>query len=348
MKKFISYFFKTLYKNDAVVDAGRTQPWWQGIILFFISIFISIIPTLCTTWTVDGSTFLGSNTYGVDDGLVAFSKFLSDKNMNFDIDHDAKQINVSGQIVSLSTWNEALGASKDSKTPAPYKYNIYVIDSSTSVGSEYYQKTVFEAYDFTDYTNKDLVAININNILQNRSLLPYDTTDYTVTKISSTDVVKTTSFLIFTKDSYALYKFPNASTTYTSASGNFNNLSTSSFKDIKDLASWKEFFRQGYIDNKNYVCAMQTSIILAVNVAITLLMGFMLWIMTRGKNNPFRVIKFHETMEMGFWASFSPAVLSLIFGFLMSQFATIAYVMIYGVRVMFISMKQLKPAFGEK
>ncbi|MEG1739051.1 MAG: hypothetical protein RR266_01155, partial [Bacilli bacterium] len=57
----------------------------------------------------------------------------------------------------------------------------------------------------------------------------------------------------------------------------------------------------------------------------------------------YRSYTFWECMKISFWSMLSPAILSLVFGFFLTQFATLIFVLIFGVRAMWLSMKQLKP-----
>jgi len=70
----------------------------------------------------------------------------------------------------------------------------------------------------------------------------------------------------------------------------------------------------------------------------------MIFILTRGKRNPFRIYTFWETQKISYWASFTPSLLALIFGFIFTEYAVMIFVMLIGVRIMWMSMKSLKPA----
>lgn len=358
MKKFFKYLFTTLYKNDAVVDAGKNQPWWQAVIIFLFAVFISILPTFTTTWMQDGSNFLkgtSNNIYGIDDGLVSFSTFIETKGLSFEIDNSANSMKLkeSEGLTALQTWNKSIKEDSASVVyPLPYEYKLYV---SEDPGSK--EMVIFQAYDFTSYKYQNAIEQNIVNILQGDELIADQ--DYgTPTKSSDVKVTVGPSFLIFTSNGFALYKLPHkaASTSstysYTTIGGDYKNLKTrdtnptyiTSLSTVKTFDDWCNFISDGYISNKNYICAFQTSILIAVNAGIVILMGCLMWVMTRGKNNPFRIMKFYECLLMSFWASLAPAVVGLVLGYMVSSFATIIFVMIYGIRIMFLSMKQLRPA----
>lgn len=87
----------------------------------------------------------------------------------------------------------------------------------------------------------------------------------------------------------------------------------------------------------------QAGIISGINMLVAFLMGLMVFILTRGKTNVFRIFNFWEGQKIAYWASITPAVLGLIFGFLIPSFAAMSFVLFYGVRVMWLTMKQLRP-----
>ena len=99
-----------------------------------------------------------------------------------------------------------------------------------------------------------------------------------------------------------------------------------------------------YIDPRTQSTWITFGIYCGVNGSIMLLMGIIIWLMTRGKNNPNNKTKIWEAYSMGFWAAGSPALLSLL-GFLMPQLGMMLFIMLYAFRIMFLSMKQLRPVY---
>ncbi|MDD7715503.1 MAG: hypothetical protein PUJ84_06330, partial [Mollicutes bacterium] len=88
-------------------------------------------------------------------------------------------------------------------------------------------------------------------------------------------------------------------------------------------------------------------IMAAVYVGLEFLFGLVIFLMTRGKRNPFRIYTFWETQKMAYWASVSPAILSLIVGFLLPQFAMMGFIFLFGLRIMWMSMRSLRPYEGK-
>ena len=65
-------FFRTLYKNDAIVSVATSTKWFWSIILFVLSAIISVIPITIQTSQTQGSTYINGGVsdafcYGLDD-----------------------------------------------------------------------------------------------------------------------------------------------------------------------------------------------------------------------------------------------------------------------------------------
>ena len=107
------------------------------------------------------------------------------------------------------------------------------------------------------------------------------------------------------------------------------------------------FLNEAFNEIKLQNAGIQLAIYLAINAGIVLLMGFVLWLMTRGKNNPFRCYKIWETMKIATWTAFTPALLSMVLGFVIGSSNPLAgfmFVLVFGIRSMWLAMKNLKPA----
>lgn len=360
MKKFLTYFGRTLIKNAPAVEAGQDTPLWQGLIIFILSMFISIISIFTSTWTIDPSNSLNPNKaylYGADQGLLAFNQHLVNSDLQYEVDTVNYKINNGQNKVTLEKWNASVGITDPQKYPAPYEYKQYISDATdaSSITTKYV--TVFKVYDFSSYTRSDVVKENVNRLLQGRSdeLLADDVDSFETTTLKTDNIVYTPSLFIIASDAYAMYLFPYNSTKYSVVSGDyksFNGLNSKStliengkidLANFNNMDKWVEFARKGGETSKNYTCLVQTGITASINIGITFLLGLLIFLFTRGKNNPYRVYKFHQLLNTAFWITFTPAVLAMGVGFMSSTFATMAYVMIFGVRSAFLSLRNFKP-----
>ena len=88
---------------------------------------------------------------------------------------------------------------------------------------------------------------------------------------------------------------------------------------------------------------IQTGVMALVDLGVIILMGFMLWILTRGKANPFRMYTILDGFKIVAWAALTPAILTVALAFLLGNLPDIWFPMLLGIRAMWISMKQLRP-----
>ena len=174
---------------------------------------------------------------------------------------------------------------------------------------------------------------------------------------SSSSSTRQTSFLAFGKYTFNLYKYNAKGKLSQAMTGDYVNINLKQINNILSLSknedshqrvieSWQIFFRDGYLSIKIQTAVIQISIVLAVNSAIILIMSLVIFLVTRGKNNPFKVYKYYECLKICCWIALSPAILALILGYLLpSTFGMFSFILVYGVRGMFLSIKQFRPQY---
>ena len=72
-------------------------------------------------------------------------------------------------------------------------------------------------------------------------------------------------------------------------------------------------------------------------------MGFLMWLLTRGKNNPNNYFTPWLTQKVEARLALAPGILTMILGFFLPQYVPIGFIVTLGLRVMWISMKELRP-----
>jgi hypothetical protein len=107
--------------------------------------------------------------------------------------------------------------------------------------------------------------------------------------------------------------------------------------------NWLNFFDQSFAYSKSVLLLAQTGLTFVVNAIMALLMSLVIFIMTRGKNNPNKHFKFSDTMKIGAWALLAPALLTIVAGALFPEFAGTAFVLFVGLRLMWLSSRYLRP-----
>ncbi len=306
----VLFYLKSLINNGIVKEIG-IRHWISSIFIFLVSIFISVIPVLTTEATRNGSSSI-NNQY--NDVLVEslYNYVNSDETLDFQIiDHKASLV---------------LGNNENA---------LYTYERGTS-RIDYY---------FFD-TNEGMPSLSeqANSLLENNP------------NIQSYFFISTSSFQVHLTN-------PSSGQVVGMVNGGYNHIDNiTSFKnyikegvdetltisEIKAAYNEKinEFFDLGYLDLRGQQVGMTVGICLGINAGITIIVVPILFLMTRGKNNPNRSIKFYQIMGVGFHATLSPAILALIIGYIMGgafQYMSMLYVMCYGFRAMWLAMKYLRP-----
>jgi len=301
--KNIKLFFTTLISNNAAIDAGRKKPWYAAVIIFLISIVLSIIPTTVLELRKQGDKNFSSTTYQAREALTDFANEIK---------------NDDGMAI----------VKVDKKTS-------YLVGRNSETFGELDSKTMDYNFKFRYSSNEN--AANVYNALNEEKV----------------------SYFVFTPDTvYVHVVDPND---HNSVKLNFvcinaykklgENALKESYSEGADKtetihntwANWKVLIRQLYNQTRLKAAGMQLGIMSAVNVGIVVIMGFMVWVLTRGKNNPYRIFNVWECYKIVFWASLTPAILTSGLGFLIKTFASTIFPLLLGVRVMWLSMKSLRP-----
>ena len=343
MKNF-KLILKSLINNEAVVMGARSKPWYFAIIMFFIGMVISIVPTFVGTLTRNGSDFVNTtNVYNYDLGVQRFVEALDEKNFDMKVTESD-----SGNCLNIaqSTWDSTFTDKNSNNINCwQHKNANDVID--------------FEVY----YTETEITSHYLDLVV------------YTFTKNDKDEEVKTkknVNFIIFSTYTYMSFIYSNGKTPAQTGSLYADYKSYEVGYNFRDLAkvkvgdevitkatattpaklraytegvftNWKNSFNIGYTNNKYTSLWQTTLLIFGVNVAITVFMGLMVFILTRGKTNPFRVYTFWDSQKIAYWAVPAPAVISLALGFFMSNFSLVSFALVIGLRVMWLSMRTLRP-----
>ncbi len=342
---------KSLINNDACIEGGRTKRWFFAIIFEDLSLVLTVIPIMVTSLQAQGSDFTAGNyLYNYDNAIVAFSDSLADNNLSMVVSEDA---NGRFLAVDKSQWEAAYTANA-------YKQYVHLNNDSKVDFEVYYTEAVGQ--EFVDYYT--LVS-------QNKSPIDGSWRE-------AADTARSTSYLIFGRERMVGQLFqPGNTTALSGVSGDylkldlgfdFKSLATVEIDGVTYVTShddkfsepngflsidayrrqiqnkWNDVYDAVYYNTKMVTARDSTLIMLGVDALLIFFMGLMIFILTRGKRNPFRIYTFWETQKIAYWASFTPSLLALIFGFIFTEYAVMIFVMLIGVRIMWMSMKSLKPA----
>ncbi len=352
--KQLKYFFKTLFSNDACVD-GRTHKWYYAIVLGLLAAIIATIPTFVGRFTISASSFFSNSSnaysYDLENSLVAFNDQTKDVKM---------EIKDATLTIDETAWKGVCKNPKGTETDFwGYYYKVPVTitqeeeksDSSTSSQAaglitskdEYYcGLAVYYSGDENPYTYAVNKASNIINDPNN--ILGHTVTNYSV------------NMIVFGKTSVFLAKCVKGTSSFTGNTSVQVKYDHKSFegKEFHSLVTpiegqtiiqaWSSFLNDGYSSTRVAMAWQYGGIMLAICVGMEFLMGVLVFIMTRGKNNPFRIYTFWDSQKIAYFASFSPALLGLLaFIPMFSGMTMFLFPMLYILRVTWMSMRSLRP-----
>lgn len=350
-------FVRTLWKNDAVVEVATTTKWYWSLIVFVLALIISVLPSTVSQATAAGSNFIGGSNVSYSDpfynGLYAY---YQETDSAYDITIDAETKTLVSNTAEPQYFDGYTLADGSRALKPFYTYTRKITDS-TGLETKRDYLNIYVYY-------QPVSTVDLNVVLNN---IQGTNTNFANGYITDNSVKNTcsTPFILFTNDTFFAANFSaNGTSTFT---GNFNHMNeafelgnTFTFKDIlgsnvSSTASLSETQKalfnnfltwcdKSYIDSRTTSTWITFGIYCGINGGIMLLMGLIIWLMTRGKNNPNNKVKIWEAYSMGFWSAGSPAILSLL-GFLFPQFGMMLFIMLYAFRVMFLSMKQLRPVY---
>lgn len=334
--------FLTLVNNDAAIKAGREFHWWMPVILAITGLVLTLIPTFVSNMQINmGNTVLAANGYSASTGLAKFQKELKEKN------------------IDLKIGDEGL-----------LHYDESVVTPLYNAGGSDEKKAYYEASnEVAGYPQlRVLFSSDAISSLMVNTLSTYDVkTSSTITASDGTTSEQETStsyrvsVLIFKESGFTFASYPDRSTatTSTAVSYSYEGLKGKSLLSLCPDSSidsssqdyvtavrdnYRALLNKGYEATKVEASWKNVGILSGINAGIVLLLGLVLFLVTRGRNNPYRMITFWEAQKIAYWEVMAPAILSLVLGFIMASSSTysiamFSFLFLYGMRIMWTSMK---------
>lgn len=346
-------FFQSIFKNDAAIMGGRYQAWWTSFLIAFVAVAVALIPTFVQIGNTSGDQILTGSTYSTDVGLVTFSEALNTNDVSL--------------IVTLDESTQGHKLEKQADDTA-FKT---VFTESLTLDTQTYD---YFSYKTSDEVEKLKVFYFVESATQDFTILR----DYLRSfEYNETDPIEgqiqPVSYLILTDNqiSGALYKPAlemSGTTTAGGVSGNYSRLDLgydlksfattaydgTNISDLKNKATtydeyldgvksnWKFFYNEAYRPVKSVTFWTLSGTYAAAYVIIVLFMGIVLFLVTRGKFSPNRDWKFFQSLGVGAWMSFTPALITMIVGFFSPAYAAMSFIMINSFRIMWFSMKAMR------
>ena len=347
-KRTVRNLFGSIIKNDSAIDGAKTAPWWIALILFIVGSFLPIIPIMVNASRTYGASFISGTTYGYEQGLATCGLSLKAESYELNVKNHELIATKEGNELT-QTWVEDADL-----TPVSY-YN--------TVSSGVTMRSLNVYYSDRPKSGKTKTINDmIKTIESTKYVLNTDKVYDSETDGDAQTYIPSYLILIKTGMYSKIYKHNTAtsgSSTYTGL--DWKHVDDCNLLDVVNnvpnieanlldaryvngvLENWKVIFNKAYQTQKTNSFWFSSGLYYGIYLVLGVFMGLMMFLLTRGKNNPNRGLTFFVTCKIDAWITFTPAVLGMILGFIWSAAAGLGFIVLIGLRTMWLSMRQLSP-----
>lgn len=356
---------KGVISNQSCIDGSKEGPWWVAAIFFVVSVMFPLIPGLVKNSKVNGGDFLSGYNYGFDNSLSMLAYHMKTNNEELMVENGLLHHYTDG----IQDDDHAF------ETPDADYFNIEINPDGKQ--SAELVNTITGQYEFRLFVWEGLSTTKLSNYVNKVASQKFviGTTHLKSAADAKGTKYYTPNILVVTHKTLAVALYKSNSTSQAATSyGGLDWLNTSTkvgiverlCRDaIKDGAfeegiTWqsyvnkyrtktlKQFIRicnEMYLNQKTRTTWGNFGIYAGIYAGIILFLGLMLFVLTRGKANPFRYLNVWHCQKIAWWAAFTPAVLGMILAFVFSgnMIGQMAFILLISLRVMWLSMKQLRP-----
>ena len=343
-KEILRDGFGSLVNNASAMRGAKNGPLWLTIVMFLLSLLLPVIPLFVAQAKVNGSSFMSTYSYGLEKTVTSVALDLkNNRNVEFLIGEDhLLSITEEGKAIDYNNYGSARPfASYVNEVSHQYDFLLFVSDAKTSADKKAVNNTITS----TKYVIGDVTqTANLENVYIPSYMVLYPDTLYV-------SIYKNNSADVLTSSYNGDYKTMKVTTTglsdfltVTDKDGNVvaQDITNNEYTDGV-LVNFKKVMDRSYDKLKIRNMWGTSGIYLAIFFGLVILMGFLMWLLTRGKNNPNNYFSIWLTMQVSARLAVSPAIITLIVGFFLTKYAPIIFILTMGLRVMWISMKELRP-----
>ena len=350
--------FGSLINNAAALRGAKNGPLWLTILMFVFSLFLPIVPLFASYMNTNGDSFLKTYSYGLERYVTRTAIDLKNNGYEFALGEDRfMSVTKDGATITYGNYisfnpekeNEVTGATPltGDVNQVTNEYNLLVFVSDLNADSK--------------------KASNYNKYISSQSYKAGTTTLKDALNDPEGQQYYTPSYIVVFKNSIYVAITDGSKAKAGSPGGNFqlmkaNNECLKALLEVKDkednavvqsliddnyvggvYKNFKSFLNKTYNSIKAKNAFGTSGIYLAIYFGVSILMGFLMWVLTRGKKNPNNYFSPWLTMKIEARLALAPALITLIVGFFLTQYASLIFIMTLGLRVMWISMKELRP-----
>ena len=337
-KQTVKRVFGSLINNRCAIDGAKFSPWWIGLLMFIFGLILPIVPLFVQEATTNGTSFMASCEYGL--GM--------DKTFG----------------TAISELDGALTFDNTNKTISYVGNNPYSTADSTLIGG--YVSTSGDCngqYELKIYYNNCETKQEMSDFITLKKNITYKKGTTNLAGADDAKYVPTSVY--FFKNGFYVDIFASNSTTEKAAMNFISDLNCLDYAD-GDLKTYftgtsfdktneesrknalnkmKEFIDITYKTDKTKNMWLGSLLYFGIFAAVNFFMILMIFLMSRGKNNPNRYLTFWTCTKINWWESLCPGLLGLIMGFIFSSKAVIIYVLLISMRTMWLTMREMRPTY---
>ena len=357
-KHSLKLVFGSLISNASAIEGAKTLPWWIAAIMFVLGTFTPVIPIMVNTSKTTGSDFVSSNTYYYDQALVTCGVELKTEGIYQFTVQDQQLLASKNGTQMTATWTN-----NEDLTPI-YTYNKVVDGKATRLLNVYYTD---RPYSGKVNSVKSMISTIEKTKYVNGTDEPYEAVKHP--DVDTKKGVYNPSYLILYKAGLysGIYKegtttaashsyagldwkhadFTNLLERVTAVEGVEVNVNSKAYVDAS-FKNWKSVFNDSYKNQKVATFWMTSGLYFGIYIVLSLFMGLMMFLLTRGKANPNRGLNLWITTKISWYICLTPGILAMILGFVWSQAAGLGFIVLFGLRTMWLSMRQLSPTASQQ
>ena len=343
-KEIIKDGFGSLVNNAAAIRGAKAGPFWLTLVMFILSVFLPVIPLFVQQANIKGSSFLNNYSYGLERYITSIAMDLKNSRLaEFSIDENhLLSITEEGSDVDFSQYGSA-NAYRGylDKNTDQYNFLVYVSDATTDKEKSEVNTLISTTY----YGNgTHVISTETENVYRPSYMILFKNGVYVAIYGSNSVKALTSSYSGDFKTMAAGNDYLTQLLTVKNKKGEPVAQSIISDDYVNGVYNnFKKFLNKSYETLKVKNTWVSSAIYLGVFFGVSVIMGFIMWLLTRGKNNPNNYYTPWLTMKIQGRLGLAPALITLLVGFFLTSYAPMIFIMIIGLRVMWVSMKELRP-----
>ena len=337
-KEIVRDGFGQLISNASALRGAKAGPLWLTILFFVFALILPIIPIFVSQVTTNGSTFLDKYSYNLDRTVTAVAIDLKEnRHAEFGISDNLLTITEDGNQVNFSEYgSDKIYASYIDTTNNQYELTVYLSDAETDKQKETFISTLNNVHYLWNSTN---TSIEESNVYRPNFIVLFKTGIYVCVYAHNATNVIANSFMGDFKTVAANDKCLESLLKVDGVAQNMYD----NFYTVGVYNNFKKFMDKSYETLKIKNTGLTCLIYFGIFFGASLLMALLMFLLTRGKKNPNNYFSFWLCLKIQARLSFCPGLLTMVIGFFLTSQIPLIMIMLLGLRVMWISMKELRP-----